>query len=329
MSNISPADAQIRRYQQAGEWLLRLNGEQSDEAQVTRWLQWCEEDPRNLQAFEQVQGDWNDIVSLRQDTEFAARYAKPSKTRAANSRRYWPLAAAAALAALTVSALWWYPAQQWPRLFSAQHIEASTANKITSLPDGSLLVLRAQAEVKVDYAASERRLDLRKDSEAYFKVRRDPQRPFIVQAGKLTIQAVGTAFDVRRDADRVRVVVEEGSVKVSGANKQWLLTAGQQLEYSSAADHAVTARINADYALRWRDGEFAYEKIALGEVIEDINRYSTRKIQISDDTVLQMPYTGTVFVRSIDDWLRALSSKYPVRVVTVADGVRLEAARPR
>jgi transmembrane sensor len=306
----------VKRYREAGGWLLRLNREPPDEAEVADWLRWCEQDERNLQAFERMQSDWRDVVALRNDAAFvASRTTEPSSAR---RRSLW--LAAAVLATLTLAAALWDPLHAWWATRDMQQIVAATANKSTALPDGSLLTLRAQASVNVGFTPQQRRLEVPRESEAYFKVRHDPARPFVVRAGPLTITAIGTAFDVRHETQSTWVTVEEGGVNISIGRGRWTAAAGQRLEYSPQTGSASVADVDAANALRWRDGEFAYVKVPLGAVIAEIGRYSSRRIAIPDERVREIPFTGTVFVQSLDDWLLALAVKYPVRAVSSANG---------
>jgi transmembrane sensor len=313
------SETMIKRYKEASRWLLRLNCEDPAEGEVADWLRWCEEDERNLQAFERLQADWRDVVTMREDASFVASQAwTPFESRQAVFT--WSGRIAAAIVAIAFGL--GIASSKWPELwrFGAQEITAGTANKTATLPDGTLLTLRAQAAVDVDFDAKERRLEIKKESEAYFKVRPDPSRPFVVKAGELTVTAIGTAFDVKHEARRTWVTVEEGKVEITAGRRQWLASAGERLEYARTHNKVVIARVDAPSALRWRQGEFAYVKAPLGEVIEEINRYSTRRITMADERVRAVPYTGTVFVQSTDDWLAALAMKYPVSVVPTTDG---------
>jgi ferric-dicitrate binding protein FerR (iron transport regulator) len=55
----------VQRYRQASEWIVCLRSESPGEAEIGRWLAWCEEDARNLAAFEEIDRDWNDMEGLR------------------------------------------------------------------------------------------------------------------------------------------------------------------------------------------------------------------------------------------------------------------------
>lgn len=313
-------DAAILRYREATEWLLKLEDEQVSEADLADWLRWCERDAENLQAFERMQADWNDVKAIRERTTVASQ-AKPV------SRSTWKIAAAIAGLAVLLGGVGW--SVLGSRDSDMTQIAATTSNQTTALPDGSSLTLRAQAVVRVNFDGEQRRLELQPDSAAYFKVHHDATRPFVVRAGDLTIQAVGTAFDVRREADVTSVTVEEGKVRISAGDEQWFATAGERFEFKPSEHRVALSRTSVSNALRWRDGEFAYDRVALSTVLRDINRYSTRQIRVADNETASIPYSGTVFVRSIDDWLLALQSRYPVSVVTADDGsIVLEPSSP-
>jgi transmembrane sensor len=235
-----------------------------------------------------------------------------------------PLAVAACLGlvALAVSLLPTERGRSIPR----QQVAATETNRAATLPDGSRVILSAQTSVNVDFNGPKRNLDL-SAGEAYFRVKHDRQHPFIVHAGDISVTAVGTAFDVRRESDGVTVTVEEGTVEIAGnvfADKglptTWRAEAGYQLTYSSQGRTAMITNVDTSRALQWRGGELAYVWEPLGAVVEDLNRYSDRKVILKDPAIAELRFTGTVFTASVADWAKAVEQVYPVRVVRSANG---------
>jgi transmembrane sensor len=235
-----------------------------------------------------------------------------------------PVAAAACLAlvALAVILLPHERELSIPR----QQVAATQTNRAATLPDGSRVILSAQTSINVDFNGSKRNLEL-SAGEAYFKVKHDRQHPFIVHAGDISVTAVGTAFDVRREPDGVTVTVEEGTVEIAGnvfAKKglptTWRAEAGYRLTYSSQGRTAMIASVDTSNALAWRSGELAYVWEPLGAVIEDLNRYSAHKVIIKDPAIAELRFTGTVFTASLIDWVKAVEQAYPVRADTTANG---------
>ncbi|WP_163220431.1 FecR domain-containing protein, partial [Citrobacter freundii] len=70
----------------------------------------------------------------------------------------------------------------------------------------------------VDLEAAQRLVRIRQ-GELWFQVAKDSKRPFLVEAGKIRVQAVGTAFAVRRRQAGADIFVTEGVVEAwtSGA----------------------------------------------------------------------------------------------------------------
>jgi transmembrane sensor len=324
-------EEKVQRYRQASEWLVCFRSESPGEAEIERWLAWCEEDAQNLAAFEEIDRDWNDLEGLRTAPELiqAADHpvlgstmcaANPKGGRVFPRSALWPSAIAATIAVIAVSGY-----EFWSRTWEAPRLFTSVNWKPAVLPDGSSLVLSAKASAEVDFTGPDRDLKLRPEGEAYIRVHHDKTRPFIVQAGTVTVTAVGTAFDVRRERDHVTVTVEEGTIRVvapgSEGALQWQASAGYQIDYSEHDKTAVVASIDPQRVLQWRSGQLSYDRTPLATVIADINRYSKTRIAISDPSLEHMEFSGTVFVASIGDWLSALEAVYPVKAHESPAGV--------
>jgi transmembrane sensor len=329
----------LQRYREATDWLVRLKGANPCEADVECWLAWCEADARNPRAFEEISQDWNDLEGLKAAPELIrkAEHHPPNAMNAMSARgdvaprrrAAWLLAFAAAATIIVVAG---YPL--WNRAPQAPRLVIGADWKPAVLPDGSSLVLSAKAAAEVDFTGPGRNVLLRPDGEAYIKVHHDPARPFVVRAGTVTVRAVGTAFDVRRDNQHVSITVEEGTVRIVAPGPtgpvQWQASAGYQIDYSERAKTALVASVDAQRVLQWRTGQLAYDRTPLSTVIADINRYSTARVVIGDPELEHLEFSGTVFVASIGDWLGALQAIYPVRAREAADGVvQLLSARDR
>jgi transmembrane sensor len=342
--------ARLERLQEASDWLLRMDNPNRTEEDVNEWLRWCDEDPENLMAFEAFQRDWRDLDALKVgiDAEASApaprvadgdlilsglqkkalleqESSRPSTSTAPWRKRTVRLAMAACLALAAPAVIFLLPHERGPSI-PRQQLAATQTNRAATLPDGSRIILSAQTSINVDFNGSKRNLEL-SAGEAYFKVKHDRRHPFIVHAGDISVTAVGTAFDVRRESDGVTVTVEEGTVEIAGnvfAKKglpaTWRADAGYRLTYSSQGRTAKIASVDTSSALEWRGGELAYVWEPLGAVIEDLNRYSQHKVIIEDPAIAELRFTGTVFTASLADWVKAVEQAYPVRADTTANG---------
>jgi transmembrane sensor len=161
-----------------------------------------------------------------------------------------------------------------------------------SLSDGSTLELNSNTLARVSYSRRARTIHLDR-GEAYFKVKHDTERPFWVMGGGSWVRAVGTEFDVYLRATDLRVTVSEGAVKVGTAPVS-LISAGQQVDIGASA--AVMRALSAAELARssaWRSGSLYFENEPLGEVIEELSRYTAERMIVTDDTLRRLPVGGT------------------------------------
>jgi transmembrane sensor len=323
----SNEQSRLQRLDEASQWLLRMQDPKRTDEQLNEWLHWIDADPENFAEFERLQRDWIDLNALKGDelaltpqqksvlldqenSHLANRYF----TRRFGARRSaWALAAGLAVVALGAAVFQYV---RTPSAAPAQQIAAALTSRAATLPDGSRMILGVQSRVNMDFNGSKRQLDL-SSGEAYFKVKHDKARPFVVQAGEISVTAIGTAFDVRREHERVTITVEEGIVEVSSRESgkrpvTWRAEAGYQLTYSTRDRTASLASVNPAAELAWRDGELAYVREPLGSVVENLNRHSSRKIVIADPEIAALPFTGTAFASSLDDWLAGVEQAYPI-----------------
>jgi transmembrane sensor len=197
------------------------------------------------------------------------------------------------------------------------------------LEDGSIVTLGGNSSISVEMNALKRTVHLQ-HGEAYFEIAKDAQRPFIVKVGKAKVIAVGTAFNIIRRHNSATVDVIEGVVRVSGrvsadeqqkARSQELKKGEQIIVDDSGTWQHGTASV--DRAVAWREGRLAYVNERLADVIEDVNRYSDRRLVIGDAALSDLRYTGTVFSDDVDEWLIGLQKVFEIRILALDDQVVL------
>lgn len=212
------------------------------------------------------------------------------------------------------------------------------------MPDGSKVTLNTASEIRVAVNENERRIDLRQ-GEAFFEVAKDPNRPFVVKAGKKRIVAVGTKFSVRRDGESVEVVVTEGKVRIedasrslrssaveasgsaapaAAANNPVFLTAGA-IAYADEAGVLVQRKslVEAEAHLSWRSGVLMFREQNLADAVAEFNRYNVRKIVIADPAVAALKVEGNFRATNVDAFVRLLESGFQVRAAAEGDQIVL------
>jgi transmembrane sensor len=197
-------------------------------------------------------------------------------------RRFLRYGAMAAAAGIVAACGWSF----WPVMGRQFDTRLGEVRRLP-LDDGSLAVLNSRSVIKVAYSANRRDVALR-EGEAWFEVAHNRARPFTVSAGPARVQAVGTAFDVRRHQSFTEVVVTEGRVKLwsQDSTSDWtLVSAGHRAILSDGGTMELTQLSQADMgeALAWREGRIVLDNITLGAAAETFNRYNQVQLEVDPE----------------------------------------------
>ncbi len=289
---------------EASAWFARMNADDVTADDRTRFEAWLRTQSCNAKAYTEVSATWQELVKsgpLVRAVYFGqvmnAALAPPA------SRRRWAAAAVAAgIGAIVLGAVWnLYKQKEETRFQTAIGEQVAVA-----LPDGSSFDLNTDSRIWVDYSQRRRVIRLER-GEAYFKVAHDTQRPFWVRAGDYWVRAVGTAFNVYLTPTGVEVTVSEGTVSVVKATANEsppsdpaitgsaaAVTAGEQADVHGRAE--VIHELNSAQLTRllaWRKSSLYFQDQPLGDVVNELMRYTTLKIEFDDDALRQVPVGGT------------------------------------
>ncbi|PAW69098.1 MAG: hypothetical protein B9S34_00195 [Opitutia bacterium Tous-C1TDCM] len=328
---------------QAAAWLGARDGGLSDtqQADFERWLL---ADRRHADAF----------ARLERCSQALDRLADLQPERSVERRHRpgwrWPALALAAAAALAVGTFfgWRSPA---PRDFA--HVAATAAGtaRTVPLPDGSEIVLNADSEVAVAYGSAARAVDLVR-GEAHFKVAPEARRPFTVRIGGVAVRAVGTAFNLRRHADTVEVLVTHGRVDVQetrdgrsllgGAAAATadppVLVAGQLMVVSGIAATAASRPVptppetvaapEMERRLAWREQRLELGPTPLAQLVAEFNRTSPRRLVVADPAIAQLSVGGAFRIGDAETLVQLLETNFDLAAERRGNEIWLRRAAP-
>jgi transmembrane sensor len=193
------------------------------------------------------------------------------------------------------------------------------------LPDGSRVVLAPESKLRYPRSFGDRSRELHLEGMGYFEVVRDPERPFIVHAGRGVAQVLGTRFVVRAypDAKRVEVAVTRGKVALRAdsipLNRAVGLTRGQVGRLGS---DGVAERVKGSAArqyLHWMDGQPAIQDLPLSEALADIERWYDVELAVGDSQLASRRITTTMERSSLDETLAVIALALDARYVQRGD----------
>lgn len=158
------------------------------------------------------------------------------------------------------------------------------------LPDGSKAWLNAASSLKYPtaFTGKERLVEL--TGEAYFEVVHDAASPFRVKSGSLTIEDIGTHFNINNyDNEPIkRTTLLEGSVRVNAS----VLKPGE--EAAIANDHLTVKAVDAGKAIAWKQGYFYFDHAGLNEVMRQFARWYDMDV-VYEGTIPPKLFKGKVY----------------------------------
>ena len=112
------------------------------------------------------------------------------------------------------------------------------------------------------------------EGEAYFKVAKDKEHPFIVRTRTLQTRVLGTEFNVSSYADSdTQVTLIEGSVEVSdGRRTTTRIRPGEQASLHTDGNFSVQ-KVDVSSYVHWKEGYFYYDDVTLLDILKDLGRW--------------------------------------------------------
>ena len=175
----------------------------------------------------------------------------------------------------------------------AQNVSSEQGVAILQTADGEMITLTLSdgTEVKLNsnskityphqFKGKERMIHL--EGEAFFKVKHESKRPFVVDAGGILTKDLGTSFNIKAyHGSDCKVTLIEGKVEVSAKNSQHkpvILNPGQQ--YSLSAQSTVPEQIknvNTEETTAWADGVLYYHDQPLEYILGSLAAYYQSKV---------------------------------------------------
>ena len=195
---------------------------------------------------------------------------------------------AASLALLIVSTLHFVHFGH-PKLVWYEVTAISNAKTSIVLPDSSTVWLNANANLIYPRSFDESTRTVNVSGEAFFKVRKDKEHPFIVSIGKLQVEVLGTSFNVITDGpnNEVKVSLLEGKValyeKGQTSTTARILMPNQEATYSPSNGKITISQVRMNNVMSWMTGKFNFDDNTLFEIKEELERAFHVKIHIENE----------------------------------------------
>lgn len=163
------------------------------------------------------------------------------------------------------------------------------------LPDGTNVWLNAASALKYPaaFTGSERRVEL--TGEAYFEVAANAAQPFFLQVNNMTVQVLGTNFNVNAYADEqtISTTLLSGSVKIVSGRYDHTLLPGQKALVNKEQSTINTITTDTEDEIAWKNGIFLYNNTDIASVMRQISRWYDVNISYQG-TMTDNSFTGSI-----------------------------------
>ncbi|TRX49346.1 DUF4974 domain-containing protein [Fulvivirga sp. M361] len=301
-----------------------LNGNSSarENEEIERWLL---EDDENVKTFDYWKEVW--INSSQEDMpepDTAIAWQK-TKTRINEAGRlttdakvfslyrYFKYAAALLFAVGVI----WIMIQKESSLETWQ-TEDQIAHRI--LPDGSEVWLHRNSQLKLPTSFSDDSRNVELQGTAFFKVTKNPDKPFIIHNEETEVKVLGTAFMVETNEQKEVVIVESGKVAFySRQNNEHkvILTAHKQASYNTEARKLSQVQQNDPNRFAWKTRQLVFAETPLHEVMESLEDVYGIHIEQDVASGISGPdckLTTTIDQEPLEHILETLESLFDIQI---------------
>lgn len=226
------------------------------------------------------------------------------------------------------------------------------------LEDGTIVWLNAESTLKYPTKFNEENRKVCLSGEAYFKVKKEKERPFVVRTGDIKINVLGTSFNVKNysEDEIIETIVESGIINIQRKTKKGgkplksiTLQQNQKLVLykdrnkktktqesirntteEKPAEITVTEKKprlvknveTKDYT-SWKDNRLVINEERLGSLVKRLERWYNVNIVIEDDLLKNKTLTGVFEKETVEQAITAICLTTELKFNIVKDTIKI------
>lgn len=281
---------------------------------------WLAQSPENNKTYHDLKAIWDKSEVLKNESSPDVDEAWQNFKKLTNDnkvafkpRNWWTAAAAVLVISL---AGWWFLPKE-----NTITTVASTASVVTdTLSDGSVITLNKNSSFTYQDSKSQRKLGLK--GEAFFNIKRDENKPFVIESGNATITVLGTSFNVKNTKNTTEIVVETGLVKVQNKNQTAQVMPGEKVVSTNLELKKTT--INDEFYNYYRTQKIVCRQTRLSELIPVLNEIYQVNIVADNQHILNKEITTVFDKKNINEVLEVLKVTLDLNVTNEQNKIILK-----
>ncbi|WP_339751494.1 FecR family protein [Algoriphagus aquimarinus] len=321
------------------EKLIKYLLQESDSEETKAIQEWIAEDDANKKQFEEVQWVWNSSKVLLEKSEVDENQAwqrftqlrdKKVSTPEKQNQRFlqsnW-FRVAAAITLIFVSA-WVYSAflpQSGRAYYSSVELQSADSPIEVPLLDGTAITLNKNTSLSYSqkFLGKQRNVSL-ENGEAFFDVKRNENKPFVIQTEKVQITVLGTSFHVKTAGNMTEVIVVTGSVQIEIEGKKEVLKPDEKLSVNQETGEMEKTLPSNKLYNYYVSKKFQADRIPLEELVKALNEAYDANIEIARAELRTLPITTTLEYGSLSNNLDVIRETLNLKISQVDGKISIE-----
>jgi transmembrane sensor len=292
---------------EASLWVARLD---SGSADIEAFERWRDADPAHAAAFAKMTRLWSRLGQTGKPLDLPEIAASPTPSRRAFLR------AAGVIGGVCLVGAGGFATKTFAK--STASTRPGEQRRVTVGP-GVTIDLNTDSKVswRLENGAPHVWLDR---GEAAVTVGSSARGACVLKAGDVTVDLTTGEFNARLRGGSLDLLVLRGAGALHRSKTSQAPAArfeqGQSVVATASDTLVQKASIESlDAVSAWRRGEIVFQGAPLGAVVEEYNRYLTRKLVIADPELSRLRLGGRFTNSDPSDFLETLRSSFNVRVV--------------
>jgi ferric-dicitrate binding protein FerR (iron transport regulator) len=149
------------------------------------------------------------------------------------------------------------------------------------LADGSKVWLNAASSLKFPASFTGKTREVLLTGEGYFEVAKNAFKPFHVKVNNMTVEVLGTHFNVNayEDERSIATTLLEGSVKIKkdipakSSSQSLVLKPGEQAELAKDGELNINHDANIQEVIAWKNDNFEFNNTPVTDIMRQISRW--------------------------------------------------------
>ncbi len=312
---------------------LESKGMETDKSLVTGWFKSLEAEhdlrEKSSQYWEEM-GEGADFESYNESLVLGKIYreikhreeqAEPKRSVSIRVIAYFSRIAAVLFIPLL---LWHVATRNERRLAGSQDTYTGIYSPLGSrtmfyLPDGSKGWLSGGSYLEYPERFPGKTRNVSLTGEAFFDVKTNPKKPFVVSVKNLHVVAKGTSFNVIAwdDVPEAEIVLAEGKLDIyhqttEGQKRLASLIPGELLHCMPEVSESYIQKADVGKYISWTEGKLVFRDDPFTDVVKRINRWYNVNIVIKDEILETYSYVATFQDETLDEVLKMLAISAPI-----------------